>query len=322
MKKFVIEILLFAAVSAVGVMLLVCSLGGTGWLRNVQYSLGLGDHTLTRSREAEVWGPVDVLFVGSSHSYRTFDPRVFERHGLRVFNLGSSNQTPVQSEVLLHRYLEKLSPRLVVVEVHPDIIGYDGVESSLYWLSNSAPSWHNVPMVVRSANAKVLCTAIFSTKKNLGRSFRRYVEPEVIEGNRYVSGGYVEREVECWHPTPQPTDTVHFLSSQLHALRRMVSTIEEAGAECLLLEVPDTRMLEGALVGLDEFRERMRMYGDFHCPRPPQLDDSLHFFDPGHLNQKGAEIYDEYIIDLIYEHIGTDVGHLARRSGSGAVCYR
>ena len=315
-----LHILAFFAVASVAVAALVCLTGGSGWLRNVQYRLGMEDHTLTRSREAATWGPVDVLFVGSSHCYRTFDPRVFEAHGFSVFNLGSSNQTPMQSEVLLHRYLQRLSPRLVVIEVHPDIIAYDGVESSLYWLTNAAPTWHNLPMVVRSANAKVVCTALYSSVRNQRQDFRQYDEPVDIAGNRYVSGGYVERDLEHWHPEVQPADTVRPLPSQLRALRRMVALIEASGAECLLLEVPDTKALEESLEGLDDFRQRMRQYGDFHCPRPPQLDDSLHFYDPGHLNQQGVELYDEYIIDLLYEHIGTDVGHVARRSGSGIVC--
>lgn len=35
----------------------------------------------------------DILFLGSSHCYRGFDPRVFKNIGYNIFNLGTSSQT-------------------------------------------------------------------------------------------------------------------------------------------------------------------------------------------------------------------------------------
>lgn len=301
-------------------MLAIWLLGGTGMLRNVEYHLGHPDHTYTRAREAATADAVDVLFIGSSHAYRTFDPRVFAANGLTTFNLGSSNQTPIQTEALLHRYLHRLNPRLVVFEVHPDILAYDGVESSLYWLCNAPPSIHNIPMVIRSHNAKVVCTAIYATLHNAcSKQFGTFAEEPCIDGNCYVRGGFVERNDEPWKPSPQPADTVHPLPDQLHALQRTLQWLAKEGVDCLMLEVPDSRALEEATAGLEEFRQQMRALGDFHCPRPEALCDSLHFLDPGHLNPDGARLYCDYITDLIYEHLGTHVRNLARRAGPGPV---
>ena len=38
---------------------------------------------------------VDIVFVGSSHAYRSFDPRFFAREGLTTFNIGTRAQTPL-----------------------------------------------------------------------------------------------------------------------------------------------------------------------------------------------------------------------------------
>src|SRR5262245_26702081 len=39
----------------------------------------------------------DVLVLGSSHAYRGYDPEHFAKRGLRMFNLGSTAQTPMNS---------------------------------------------------------------------------------------------------------------------------------------------------------------------------------------------------------------------------------
>ena len=125
--------LLFVAVAVV-------VFGGTGILRNVKYMPQMWDFSRERLTEASRTKDVDILFLGSSHCYRTFDTRFYASRGLRTFNLGTSNQTPLQSEMLLHLYLDTLRPRMVVLEVHPDVVGNDGVESSIYLSGSLRPS--------------------------------------------------------------------------------------------------------------------------------------------------------------------------------------
>ena len=74
---------------------------------------------------------VDVLFLGSSHAYRGFDPRIFRKRGYSSFNLGSSAQTPSQTKVWLKRYLKHLNPKIVIYEVYPGTFSSDGIEASL-----------------------------------------------------------------------------------------------------------------------------------------------------------------------------------------------
>ena len=98
MKRFAIHIMLFLPLALLFVVAMLWALGGTGRLRNVTYSLGHDDRLLTKVREASSRRGADVLFLGSSHAYRTFDPRLFAERDIEVVNLGSSIQTPLQSE--------------------------------------------------------------------------------------------------------------------------------------------------------------------------------------------------------------------------------
>ena len=49
-----------------------------------------------RKIDADTTINIDVLVLGSSHAYRGFDPRIFKKAGIKLFNFGSSGQTLLQ----------------------------------------------------------------------------------------------------------------------------------------------------------------------------------------------------------------------------------
>src|SRR5688572_16583258 len=97
-----------------------------------------GGNTLERHRELAQRGPVDVLFVGSSHSYRSFDPQWFKDRGVTTFNMGTTAQAPVNSYYLLERHLKKLAPKTVVYVLFWGVMSGDGIESFLDLSKNKA----------------------------------------------------------------------------------------------------------------------------------------------------------------------------------------
>ncbi len=296
MKTFVRHTIHFLLAATLFTWLMLWLLGGTGLLRNVTYQLGHDDRLYTKVHEADTAGPVDVLFLGSSHAYRTFDPRIFAQRGLRTFNLGSSNQTPMQTEVLLHKLLDSLNPRLVVFEVHPDIMQHDGVEAAIYQLSNVPPTWDMIPMALRTRNMRVVATAAYALPHNLlSPAYKHFKEPK----DQYVAGGFVEHEPAHFSPTPQPPTEINPLPEQLSALHRCTRYLANRQVPYILLEVPDTKCLLSSYTNLPVFQKEMSDYGKFYFKIPPTLDDSLHYYDESHLNQTGAEMYCEYLCDSI-----------------------
>ena len=94
-------------------------------------------HSLVRFREANAKGPVDIVFIGSSHTYRGFDPRLFSAIGYSSQNLGSSSQTPINSFAVLQKHLDQLHPKLVIYEIYQTALSIDGMESFYDLLSNT-----------------------------------------------------------------------------------------------------------------------------------------------------------------------------------------
>ena len=113
MAKFIKSILWFTPYSLAIYLLLLVFWGELTpplLKKNLNYKKGSYGHLYSRIRELKKTHDVDILFLGSSHTYRGFDPRIFARHGFHTFNLGSSSQSPIQTEILLKRYLDKLNP--------------------------------------------------------------------------------------------------------------------------------------------------------------------------------------------------------------------
>lgn len=291
---------LFLAVAAAALSAGIVLLGGTGWLRNVNYRLGMWDYTYTRLQEAGKVGEVDVLFAGSSHAYRSFDTRLCASRGLRAFNLGSSNQSPVQTDMLLRRYVDSLRPRVVVVEVNPGIVQSDGIESTIYLANNMKPSWALLRMALQSRNLRAILSTCYSAVRNgIGCGYDRFVEPTYSPSDRYVSGGFVESGDSCYSPQPHQPSWIALDGRQLEALRDEVDFLSERGIGCLLVEAPVAEVLHESYLNYGDFEEAVSRLGTFVRPQVEGLDDSLHFYDDNHLNRRGAELWGAYFCDSV-----------------------
>ena len=60
-----------------------------------------------------------IMFLGSSHSYMSFDPKIFEDYNFSSFNLGSGLQTPLSSRIIFEKYVNTINPDYVIYEVYP-----------------------------------------------------------------------------------------------------------------------------------------------------------------------------------------------------------
>lgn len=300
MKRFVHNVLLFSLLATVFVLILTALLGGNDRLRNVKYHLGVGDYTGTRLKEAQHTHNIDILFIGSSHAYRTFDPRFYAEKGLSTFNLGSSNQTPLQSEMLLRTFLDTLRPRMVVMEVHPDVVCLDGVESSIYLSNHMKPSFEVARMALMVGNMKSFLSMVYSASHNmLSPELARFKESDDDTLNVYIPGGYVERKGGTYSPVPHAPERLNISSRQIRSLRSIVRLLSDRGIPCLLVEVPDTRVLRDSYENYDQFHTLMEATGDFRSLQMDILDDSLHFYNDNHLNQAGVDLLEVYFYDSI-----------------------
>lgn len=257
----------------------------------------------SRIQELPQYRGVDIAVLGSSRAYRGLDPRYFSAHNLKFFNLGSSSQTPIQSLYLANRYLDTLKPKLVLIEVFPKGFGLDGVESTLDIIANDRLNKQAIEMAFRMNHIKVynaLLVDIFRTGLGVNDGF---IESVRKNEDTYISGGYVERDLEYNKrlEANEPRE-IEFRSDQIQALKNLVELIRKSGAEVVLYEAPCARVLYESIINRSEMEaihRELATYVNFN--ERLQLNDSLHFYDQSHLNIKGVKIFNEAMIDWLDE---------------------
>lgn len=85
---------------------------------------------------------IDVIFVGSSHMYRSVYPlEIWNEHGITSWNLGSSEQSIAASYYLVKESIDKQHPKVVVMEMYMSF-----VDSKYYSYARIHQIADNMPM--------------------------------------------------------------------------------------------------------------------------------------------------------------------------------
>jgi hypothetical protein len=327
MKKFIKSILLFIPFVVTVYTLLVLVWGEfvpLSFKPNIIY--GSTGHTYTRLQEASQQSDVDILFLGSSHTYRGFDTRIFERNGCKSFNLGSPFQSPLQTEILLKRYLEQMNPRLVIYEVYPLTFATDGIESSLDLIANDRNDISSVRLALKSKNIKVYNSLLYGFYKDMFKSDNPFGEKMVIGQDTYIPGGYVEKEIEYFRHLTYDDQEWNFRAAQFQAFENIIDMFSERNINYILVQAPITGALYRSYTNNEFFNsimDRSGIYLNFN--ELITMNDSLHFFDSHHLNQKGVEIFNNRLINRLYTLQALQQGkpgYMVREENGNELCSR
>jgi hypothetical protein len=307
MRSYLTDLLrftLFAVPVYIAFIILAGILSPFSEHRNIKYARGGYGHLLTRLQEADTTGPVDILFLGSSHAYRGFDPRVFNAVGFRTFNLGSSSQSPVQTRWLVDRYLERMKPKLVVMDVFPTTFTTEGIESTLNVLSNAPLDPALLRMALRTAHADACNTAILALWHELTNTHPVSSEPawQPRDQDRYIPGGYVEKaqipfapprnaSKLDWDPPVQQWSAFLYIMEQLRAHNIPV----------ILVQTPVTRSWQYTMEERAELRQRLEPHANAYLDLSDALngDDALLFYDGHHMRQASVERFNTMFLDSL-----------------------
>ena len=263
---------------------------------------GIG-HTLQRLREVESVGSVDILFIGSSHAYRGFDPRLFAETGLTSFNLGSKAQSPLNSYFLLKHYWPRLRPKLVVMEVYPMAFVVDGLESFYDLTVNSSLSLETLQMALAEKNPHAINAMVSAYVGSFWRPIDGLKQADVL-GQRYISGGYVESTGQSGtSKMPGRGFEIHLSRTQLEYLKVIVAFIRAQGSRIILVIHPLPRRYLSSIQNYWATSELIstvaRQLGvpfwDFN--QDLRLDDDRDFKDLDHLNAAGVKVFNQALID-------------------------
>lgn len=304
MKNFLKRNLLFTCFFLLfysGCVFLWGELFSTDLTKNLSYQLGAYGHLNRRVKDLRTYSDIDVLFLGSSHAYRGFDPRIFIRDGIKSFNLGSSAQTPIQTEILLKKYLDSLNPKLVVFEVYPRTLSSDGVESALDLIGNDKIDYLTIKMAIELNHIKVYNTLIFKIVRYLLHLDSDYVEPVQKGEDTYVKGGFVEKKISFYNKKEAYSlKKWKLVGYQKKAFERILKKLKKLNINVILVQAPVTKEYYSSYSNnseIDSYFKTLAAYYNFN--NILKLPKTLFFYDSHHLNQDGVEIFNKALLTII-----------------------
>jgi len=295
MKRFLVNFIAFTFfVSLVYIALLLV----WGKLLPSAFNLNLivannQSYTQVNLSEVKKFKDVDILFLGSSRAYGSFDTRFYQDKGLSVFNLGTIGQTPIQTKLLLHRYLEMLNPKRIVYEIAPMNLSSDGVESACDILANDLNDRHSLKMMVDKPHLKIINTGIFAFFNSF---FNKDATPQSKrKKGKYCKGGFVFFESLRFKEKAmkEPLKKAEFDKNQLKSFKAIIDILKDKNIELMLVQVPFAKKRYAHYSNLNDlFDAKMESYSTYYnFNKLLNLKDSLHFRDATHLNQNGVDIF-------------------------------
>jgi hypothetical protein len=300
MRKLIISIFQFIPYSITIYLLMLVIWGNYSPLKkNLIYLKGSYGFSNTRFQEIKKLKNIDLLFLGGSDCYRGFDNRIFIKHGLNSFNLGSTNQTPMQTEVLLKRYLDKINPELIVFAISPVTFSMDGVESSIDIISNDVNDFESFKMALKLNNIKVYNTLIYNLYNELRN--KSFIEDSIKGLDSYIKGGFVEHTLTYYKNTNSIPIQLQLNIDQLNSFENIVGMIKKRNIKLILIQIPRTQSSYESYSNNASFDDMVCKYAPYYnFNKLIVLNDSLDFFDADHLNQNGVECFNESIITTLF----------------------
>jgi hypothetical protein len=273
--------------------------------KNLNYKMGSYGHLHSRIQEIDSIGEVDILVVGSSHAYRGFDPRIFDRYEIDLFNLGSSNQTPKQSYVLLESYLDTFNPSLVIYEVYPGIFQQDGLESTLDIVANGPLNQAVVEMALKSTSIKAFNALLNRFFIQGTGGYKSYSEPlrKLKDHDTYVSRGYVQKDGNYLrNQNLEDSYSWNVREDQWNYLISIKEMLAGRGVDFLMVQSPIDSAYFKRIVNNEEVDRRLRSIGNYvNFNYVLSLHYGEDLYDLHHLRQTGVEKFNHQLIELLRE---------------------
>ena len=284
---------------------------------------------------------IDILFVGSSHCYRSLDPKITDQmFGANTFNVGSSAQEIDGSLALLKEVAKKNDLKQVYLEVYYEISQTPAFEErtdmvSTYIISDYMhPSVNKLGYLLSASSKEHYSNSFILARRNWDKMFEKdyvknilqskdapwykeyaypFSEHESYEGKGYVAVDQVGNTYEFSHFPA--IDTAIVSEDYVNTLNKIIAFCEKEDIELTLFSTP---MPEFRLVDVGNYDEYIAFvnemlqgtdvkYYDFNLCKKEYLSfDKSYYADTDHINAKGAGQFGRLFCDFFNGQIAEE----------------
>jgi hypothetical protein len=147
---------------------------------------------------------------------------------------------------------------------------------------------------------KVYNALLYGFERQLLNKDAEFIEALKKGNDNYISGGYVEKEISFFKNKKQNTKKWKLSKEQLSSFNEIVDLVKRKNSRLILVYAPITSALYNSYSNNKMVDSLMRTYSTYYNFNDiMQLDDSLHFYDPHHLNQNGVQLFNDQLIKLL-----------------------
>lgn len=274
---------------------------------------------------------IDILFVGSSHCYRSFVPEITDKIlGGNTFNAGSSSQGLDGSLALIKEAVKNNQLKQVYLEVYYMIAMYTDYEertdmTSTYIISDyMRPSLNKLKYLLQASTKEHYINSFIPARRHWEKLFdadyiksvvqrkntavyREYrydyvtTENEYYVGKGYVASNISEAQGAYWAEEDfAPIKEEDISSDWKKSLQEIIAFCKQKNIELTLISspMPDFRLI--SVENYDKYIEYIQKvtegtgvkYYDFNLCRENWFSGEEELFlDTDHLNKRGAELF-------------------------------
>ena len=275
---------------------------------------------------------IDVLLVGSCHSYYEVDPSIInEKTNIKAFNLGTSEQRYDGTYALIKEANKNNNIKTIYLEMYFGVAGKnykaDTYSEETFIISDyMKPSLNKYLYLINSCSKEYYISSFIPSsryrknlfdskilKENLDLKFsKNYLnyKDDMYAGNGYVrldgvvEGGYVSKAGK-YKRIPQKA----FSDDDIYYLNKIIKYCKENQIELVAYSspMPDYNLIQRG--NYDEYISQVKSlfenndveYYDFNLLKPEYFDFNIQYFaDDEHLNSSGTVIFTTLFSDFFY----------------------
>ncbi len=281
---------------------------------------------------------IDMIFLGSSHSYCTFDPDIFDKElNISSYQMGMPLQHPDSTYFTLLEVLNYQKPKVAVVEVYWDMLDDDfelkqasmlfqvlkNKELEKKYIDEVFPLGEKIKYNINILKYQQDYFALKNKelkddlKEKFGVSDKIYEKQQGKE--EYRSKGYTFCN---YNMLPDEFDKTNqfknfdgknweFKSSQKKYLQKIIDTCREENIEIIFVTAPVANISMEYIKNYDKVnseitafaKENNILYLDYNIVnKNEKLLKHENFRDDAHLNHSGVEIVDRYFLNFLKEN--------------------
>lgn len=281
---------------------------------------------------------IDLVFLGSSYSYRSFDPEVFDNElNTNSFNMGSPLQKPVESYYVLKETVKYQKPSLVVFDMNWGVFNKDKYFNTKLWNYDSMKfSANKLGYLLNVFDQEQYFNALFKSmryhddmdkliksllginvsiksEKDVQTYLKNYKGKGFIVNNDLVDVNSIEKKFENAKKNPK---TYKWDKRQLKYLDKIVKLCEKENIELVLVTAPLAptylEKYNAHWYDYDEIHEAANeiaenyglKYFDYNLiNKVENIVTDTDFADTNHLNYDGAQKISFHLVQLIKNEI-------------------